>query len=138
MTHQPRLALSIADKLDAFLAQATFRGLRIKALRLSPEEFRDLHSDPAAKAYGDGLYAGVPLQVATRHGASPWRKRSYFDGTERRFCNRQPISTREEQLMQRRAGDYEEIEERSARAFCAVTGATYGERKRLDLGSSIG
>lgn len=69
---QPRLPLTLADKLDAFLAAARLHGLRVKALRLSPDEFRELHRDPEAKAYGDGRYAGVRLRVAHRRGPSPW------------------------------------------------------------------
>lgn len=107
MTHQPRLPLTIADKLDAFLAQTTLRGLRIKALRISPEEFRELHRDPDAMGYDHTScrYRNLHLRIATHKGPSPWDSRSYYDGTERRFCTRMPITSQEQLRMQRRAGD---------------------------------
>lgn len=101
---QPRLPLTLADKIDAFLAAARLHGLRVKALRLSPEEFRELHHD-SESGYHDGKYRDIRLRVAMRDGPSPWNKRSFFDGTERRYCTRTPISTAEQLKMMRRAGD---------------------------------
>lgn len=61
--------------LDHFIAQATFQGLRVKAFRLSMEEFKILCRDPDATRYAHGRYDGVLIRIKQHNGASPWAVR---------------------------------------------------------------
>lgn len=69
---QPRLTLTLADRIDRLLYEASYRGLRVKRLNLSFDEFRALLDDPDGRdRYSDGHYRNIPIRIGAR-GRAIW------------------------------------------------------------------
>lgn len=63
---QLRVPFTLADHLDQFLMQAALHHLKVRALKLSPEEFKDLLADPDGRdRYSDGYYREVPIHIVS-------------------------------------------------------------------------
>lgn len=71
---QLRVPLTLADHLDQFLAEASLHHLKVRALKLSSDEFKQLLADPDGRdRYADGYYREVPIHIVSpRRRSRPW------------------------------------------------------------------